>query len=648
MGRADSRQRKRRATRDKLRYKQKSVRALRRRLSRAVDKWQGKGWEFVTHKDGRVLTKITFRRVKPNRRFGWWAASAGLVLLLVAGLVVALTLTPIKSDPFSEARADAAAAIQALDDGDLVAVDKQLAANVGNLDFAYFFTSKVTPRSLGDALATVAGGEKGAPFKAGVDTPAYELSLTDLAGTVALATHGTGDRALPTSWTDDFIKATTTPETLYGETGSSSDEAAKQRADEDVANKQNLLLLLSRGYWSTGFLKAVTAAYWDFDHEKGDNAWPGTTLDDSKYAPAPNGRYLTDGVLALTAALTANPAASEWAFTDFQPGTEKIDGSDYTIGKFTHYLLFEHRFPESSDGGGIGMTATLTALSSAIDATSGAAGIQAVSIAQASSNDVGPMRDSVVLQALAHDLTDESGCSWDPCHYWNCAKAGAQAVWHWIQHWGHLVLNILSYATFAPPPFSVVGIAAAATNATWYAIDDDYGMAGLSLAAAVPGLAFVKIAKGVKAGVAAEKTAAKSANVAKVAKAWRLKPWRDCSAVRPGGLSLRYGKDWTKEQRRAADEKVKAYWEKAQEGKLQKTLSQRSGTSASLRYKKAGGTVPGGADLDHTIDLQLGGIDDLSNMKQLDSSVNRSLGKQVEQQLKAFPIGQLIPTVAIC
>jgi len=264
------------------------------------------------------------------------------------------------------------------------------------------------------------------------------------------------------------------------------------------------------------------------------------------------------------------------------------------------------------------------------------------------------MHDSVVLQALAH----ESGCSWDPRDYLNCAKAVAEAVWHWIQHWGHLVLDILSQATFAPPPFSVVGIAAAATNATWYAIDDDYGMAGLSLAAAVPGLAFVKIAKGVKAGVAAEKgataaaqaekAAEKSAEVAKAARASRLKPWSDCSAVRPGGLSLHYDEGWTAAQRRAADEKVKAYYEAAQKGELKKTLYQRDGTSAAYRYQKAGGAVPDGAEVDHTIDLQLGGIDDPSNMKPLDATVNRSLGAQVQQQLKKLPLDQLITTAAIC
>ena len=516
VGRADSRRRKPRARHDELRYKHKSVRATRRTQARVAEKWQGDGWELVSLQERRFRTEMTFRRARPTRRLRLLMARAGLALCVVAGLVVASTQLPFLKDPLAEVRAEARSAIQALEAGDLLALDRQLAANRGQADFAHFFTSQAAPRTLGDALASVAGESQEAPLKADVDAHAYDIALTDLAGTLGLATFGTGDRSLPAEWTDDFITATTTPEALYSNEADSSGDPGQDRVDQDQANKQNLLLLLSRGYWSTEFLEAVTDAYWQYDHDKGDDAWPGTSIKNAKYAPAPTGHYLTDGVLALTAALTANPEASAWAFTAFQPGTEKIAGSDYAIGKFTHYLLFEHRYPESSDGENLGMTATLTALSSAIDATSGTR-VADASSASTAPNDIGPMHDSVVLQALAKELNEKSGCSWNPLDYWHCAVDVAEAVWHWIQHWGHLVLNILSLATFVPPPFTVIGMAAAATNATWYAIDGDYASAGLSLAAAVPGLAFGKIAKGVKAGAAAEKAAAEADNVANAA-----------------------------------------------------------------------------------------------------------------------------------
>lgn len=516
MGRADSRRRKPDAVRDEGRDCRKSVRVIRRRQARVRRKWEARGWELEDRRDGRFRTDLDFKRALPKPRWGLRMGLSALVLAVLAGLVVA-GLRYLPSNPSAEAQArdDANAAVRALRSGDLADLGQHLAANRGERDFAYFFASQTTPRELGDALSSVAGPGGDAPLNADVDPHEYDIDLTDLAGTLALATHGVGNRALSASWSEDFATATTTPEALYGSADDGSNDATKQRADQDLANKQNLLLLLSRGYWSTPFLEAVTSSYWEFDHGKGDDAWPGVDLGAGKYAPAPNGKYLSDGVLALTAALTANPEAAAWAFTEFQSGTKTLefDGTDHAIGKFTHYLFFEHRFPGGSDDGSVGMTASLTALSSAIDASGGKA-------EPADAADGRPIADSLLLQELAKSQ-GSSGCSWNPLDYGHCAKAVLDALLHFVQRWGHSVLNILSLATFAPPPFSVVGVGAAATNATWYAIDGDYADAGLSLAAAVPGLVFTKVAKGVKDGVAAEKVAAEADDVAKAAREFR-------------------------------------------------------------------------------------------------------------------------------
>jgi filamentous hemagglutinin len=69
------------------------------------------------------------------------------------------------------------------------------------------------------------------------------------------------------------------------------------------------------------------------------------------------------------------------------------------------------------------------------------------------------------------------------------------------------------------------------------------------------------------------------------------------------------------------------------------TQSQRVGTSAGSRYRSSGGVVPGGSDVDHVIDLQLGGADDLLNMNPLDASVNRSLGAQIANQIRGLELG---------
>ena len=43
----------------------------------------------------------------------------------------------------------------------------------------------------------------------------------------------------------------------------------------------------------TQFLEAVTDAYWQYDHDKGDDAWPGTSIEDAKYGTRADGHYLT-------------------------------------------------------------------------------------------------------------------------------------------------------------------------------------------------------------------------------------------------------------------------------------------------------------------------------------------------------------------
>ncbi len=101
-------------------------------------------------------------------------------------------------------------------------------------------------------------------------------------------------------------------------------------------------------------------------------------------------------------------------------------------------------------------------------------------------------------------------------------------------------------------------------------------------------------------------------------------------------VELKYKEGWTPEQKIYADQKVKALTE----ANTVKTNPKRSG-SASKKYKNVYGdnSIPEKHDIDHTIDLQLGGIDDVTNMNPLDLSVNRSLGSQIYNQIKNYPIG---------
>lgn len=96
----------------------------------------------------------------------------------------------------------------------------------------------------------------------------------------------------------------------------------------------------------------------------------------------------------------------------------------------------------------------------------------------------------------------------------------------------------------------------------------------------------------------------------------------------------------------AASQKV-ALNESAQAGGLRVTAAERSGTSVASRYRSSGGMVPRSADVDHTIDLQLGGVDSIANMSPPDASVNRSLGSQTMWQLRGVPVGTCVIEVSI-
>ena len=103
---------------------------------------------------------------------------------------------------------------------------------------------------------------------------------------------------------------------------------------------------------------------------------------------------------------------------------------------------------------------------------------------------------------------------------------------------------------------------------------------------------------------------------------------------------LSYKEDWTPGQRAEADAKCKAL----SKADTEKTIPERGSTSASKKYKNEYGenSVLKTQDVDHTIDLQLGGIDDIHNMNPLDKSVNRSLGSQIAYLIKNLDYGTVL------
>ncbi|CAM4051604.1 hypothetical protein [Janibacter anophelis] len=538
-------------------------------------------------------------------------------------LVVAVVLSLMGAYAFREhlwgPRADARAAARALQGGDLAAAHEHLVAHRGSAEFAYYFATEVTPRDLGDGLASVAGDSEDRPFAPGVDPAKFELVLTDVAGALALATHGTGPRALPEQWTSDFITAMTRPTQLYGAHDGFFDFEGKKRERQDTANRSNLLLVLSRGYWSDGFLQDVTRGFHDFDRAEGEDAWPDAEPDDDiGYTPAPSGAYLTDGIVALMAALTANSSASEWAFTQFLPGTMKVEGANYSLGRFAHFVLFEHSFPRGEGGESVGVTTALTALSSAVVSDRG----------NMSTDDTppdakvpSPARDAAVVHALAESVVQRDRCTKHPGTYVQCLKAAGQAVWRVVQTWGHTALDLLTFASFVPMPFMAIGATAIAVNATWYAIEGDYVEAGVSLRAAVPGKGAVRAVKHAKRMLAGDKqdevplqmNGEDWAAEMDAATTWRPRPpWNDCDLVPEDGLRLRFRSLWSDEQRSIARAEVRQINEAATRGEV---------TASSPR---------------------------LLELEVQDIRVQVSLQGQIDNQLEGVDPGRTVSSAAIC
>ncbi|OXM65635.1 LamG-like jellyroll fold domain-containing protein [Amycolatopsis vastitatis] len=113
-------------------------------------------------------------------------------------------------------------------------------------------------------------------------------------------------------------------------------------------------------------------------------------------------------------------------------------------------------------------------------------------------------------------------------------------------------------------------------------------------------------------------------------------------------IELKYKSSWNAEQRAAADRKVDAL-NAADRLVVTNAAEARGTTSAADVWRAAGNEIPAGSDIDHVVDLQLGGPDDISNMSPLDLSVNRSLGPQIDRQIKklGLKLGDTVCSVII-
>lgn len=304
-----------------------------------------------------------------------------------------------------------------------------LAAYGNDPYFAHEFAKKTSPRDYGELIRTLTPYEGIVGY---MSEDQYATFLDDLAGTVSLASRGTGDLAMPKSWQDEFINLMGMPLPKEGD--------PPEQNGRDFDNRSALWLLLSRGQWSTDFLKQTTTAFYALD-KKGFGLSPGA----GHIAISPNGNRFVDPMVALMGALVNNPEAAHWAFT--HDGTTEVpfpkDGENATgdVNSFLHHMFADHRFVDEENGPKTVLVAMTAALMWENDPT----------IVDSAKN----LQKSMEQQ---------------------------QQVWDeksWFEKFGHTVLDVLGLIPF-------VGEAADAVNAAWYSLEGDWVNAGLSAAALIP------------------------------------------------------------------------------------------------------------------------------------------------------------------
>ncbi|MEM7110088.1 MAG: HNH endonuclease signature motif containing protein, partial [Bacteroidota bacterium] len=95
-------------------------------------------------------------------------------------------------------------------------------------------------------------------------------------------------------------------------------------------------------------------------------------------------------------------------------------------------------------------------------------------------------------------------------------------------------------------------------------------------------------------------------------------------------------------------DELPAYKSAAKDGNLIKTSTKGMSSNARSTWEKAHGRkIPSGFDVDHIIQKQFGGTDDLSNLQLKKSSLNRSEGVKAYHLNKQHPHGTKFKSVEI-
>ncbi len=356
----------------------------------------------------------------------------------------------------AQARARADKAVKLLKDPDpknLAALKKLLSENGIDPYFASRFARRTGPKDYEKFVRAISPPSINDDYPDGVTAHTYHEFTSLLGSTLGLATRGSGDLALPPSWTRHYVRMMVDP--------ISRDETSVQKRSDVWFGRSALSLLMSRGRFSTAFLKDATRAIGKvaeggqyarpFLTDEHGNVQPGYVPVDPNGQPpilGANGKPFTDPVIALMGALAQNPKAANWAFT--QGGTTDFplprDGKDAStpVNSFLATILTKHQWFHAND------------------------------------------MKTVMVAVRAGALFDPDSSVGTSIHNFIRSQKQQKYVWDhtpWYDKWGHLILDGLSLLALAiPVPGVDVAVSGGlqAANAAWYGVQGDWTNAGLS------------------------------------------------------------------------------------------------------------------------------------------------------------------------
>lgn len=170
-------------------FESKTVRAIRGREGRTVEKWQKDGWELVSQTAGSLQTELTFRRPKPKTSWRNIAILGGIVVVLSVALLIWQAFGSDDSTEAGHTAPSETSSAEPTTPSDQADVSSSTAPPVGEPDASETATQVLTVETSEELAQLLSGPSDGASVAAFAEAHAGDLIEFD-GSIAAMAPHG--------------------------------------------------------------------------------------------------------------------------------------------------------------------------------------------------------------------------------------------------------------------------------------------------------------------------------------------------------------------------------------------------------------------------------------------------------------------------